>query len=163
MIQFTHVKTDREISIAADLAKTIWTEYFTPMIGEKQVSYMLEKMQSFGAMKQQVTDGYHYFLIQNKIESIGYICVKPGDNGLFLSKLYLLNQERGKGTGRQALGFIEKKAREFGKRKIWLTVNKGNHGTIEAYKKWGFKIVDSPVTDIGGGFVMDDYKMEKAV
>ena len=44
--------------------------------------------------------------------------------------------------------------------KIRLTVNKYNQYTIDAYNKWGFKTVDSVVTDIGNGFVMDDYIME---
>ena len=40
---------------------------------------------------------------------------------------------------------------------IWLTVNKHNNGTIAVYKKFGMKIIRSQVTDIGNGFVMDDY------
>lgn len=45
-------------------------------------------------------------------------------------------------------------------KKIQLTVNKHNINSINAYKKWGFKTIDSVVTDIGSGFVMDDYIME---
>ena len=47
--------------------------------------------------------------------------------------------------------------------KITLTVNKNNAIAIEAYRKMGFENAGSIVTDIGGGFVMDDYKMEKSV
>ena len=43
---------------------------------------------------------------------------------------------------------------------IRLTVNKYNINTIKAYEKWGFKTVDAVVTDIGSGFVMDDFIME---
>ncbi len=163
MIQFVHAATDDQLRAASKLAKEIWTEYFTPIIGSAQVAYMLKNLQSFEAMKQQITDGYLYFLIEVESGSIGYICIRPDENSLFLSKLYLLNEQRGKGTGRQALNFIEQKARELGKRKIWLTVNKGNAATIDSYKKWGFKITGEPVADIGGGFVMDDYLMEKVV
>ena len=38
--------------------------------------------------------------------------------------------------------------------------NKGNP-SVRAYERLGFKIVDAMVMDIGGGYVMDDYKMEK--
>ena len=31
---------------------------------------------------------------------------------------------------------------------------------MEQYKKWGFKKVDEDVTDIGNGYVMDDYILE---
>ena len=44
---------------------------------------------------------------------------------------------------------------------MYLTVNKYNEHAIDVYKHYGFKIVDSVVTDIGNGFVMDDYIMYK--
>ena len=50
-----------------------------------------------------------------------------------------------------------------GKSCIYLTVNKYNSGSIEVYKKLGFTVADQVVTDIGGGYVMDDYIMEKAL
>ena len=54
-----------------------------------------------------------------------------------------------------------KRAKEIaeGSSSVYLTVNKGNDDTIAIYRKWGFEIIDSVVTDIGGGFVMDDYIM----
>jgi len=48
----------------------------------------------------------------------------------------------------------------MGLSRIQLTVNKGNSGSISVYEHWGFVTVDSVVTDIGCGFVMDDYVME---
>ena len=53
-----------------------------------------------------------------------------------------------------------KSAMQKSYKSIQLTVNKYNTNTISAYKKWGFEIIDSVVTDIGEGFVMDDYIME---
>ncbi|MHB8279561.1 MAG: GNAT family N-acetyltransferase, partial [Candidatus Humimicrobiaceae bacterium] len=46
---------------------------------------------------------------------------------------------------------------------ISLTVNKNNSNAIKAYEKLGFKNMGSVVKDIGHGFIMDDYKMEKKV
>jgi hypothetical protein len=40
-------------------------------------------------------------------------------------------------------------------------VNKRNTRAIAAYQRNGFVTADSVVTDIGGGFVMDDYIMAK--
>ena len=40
------------------------------------------------------------------------------------------------------------------KQMVYLHVNKQNTGSIAAYEKMGFSIVGSPVTEIGGGFVM---------
>ena len=163
MIGFKPVFEDSELEVVAQLAREIWTEYFTPMIGTAQVSYMLENMQSFGPMKKQLSEGYEYYQILNNTTPVGYICIKPGKDELFLSKLYLLKSARGSGLGKKAFHFIEQEARKRSLEKIWLTVNKHNTDTIKAYQKWGFDIVGEPVADIGGGFVMDDYKMEKVV
>ncbi len=43
----------------------------------------------------------------------------------------------------------------------WSTVNKYNDRSINAYKRMGFAVVEEAVVDIGGGFIMDDYKMVK--
>ena len=44
---------------------------------------------------------------------------------------------------------------------IYLTVNKKNFHAIEVYKYFGFHQTDAVVTDIGSGFVMNDYIMQK--
>ena len=87
----------------------------------------------------------------------GYFWISDKKDYLFLSKLYIQKDFRHKGLGTKA--FEEIKQLANGK-KIQLTVNKHNINSINAYKKWGFKTIDSVVTDIGSGFVMDDYIME---
>ena len=44
--------------------------------------------------------------------------------------------------------------------RLWLQVNRGNTQAIAAYRRYGFRIVESRVFDIGDGFVMDDHVME---
>ena len=61
------------------------------------------------------------------------------------------------------LQFIEQIARELGLSSIYLTVNKNNEHSIAVYKKKGFLTVKDQVADIGNGFVMDDYIMEKII
>ena len=163
LVEFKTVHSDQQIESVAALAHEIWNEYFTPMIGADQVSYMLENLQSFGPMRKQIAEGYEYFQIMNDSSPVGYICIKAGEDELFLSKLYLLKSARGSGLGKQAFQFVLQQASDRSLDKIWLTVNKHNTDTIKAYQKWGFEIVGEPVADIGGGFVMDDYKMEKVV
>ena len=59
--------------------------------------------------------------------------------------------------------FLQELAREKGLSKITLTVNKNNTDAIRAYEQFGFTNLGVFVQDIGNGFVMDDYKMEKVV
>ena len=53
-----------------------------------------------------------------------------------------------------------KKYADLGFKKMWLTVNKGNENAIAAYLKLGFVRSGELLTDIGNGYVMDDYTME---
>jgi RimJ/RimL family protein N-acetyltransferase len=153
------------VSVVEALAHSIWREYFVPIIGSPQVEYMLEKFQSRQALLNQIEkDGFIYYLLEDKNGNwVGYFAVIPQQGKLFLSKLYITAENRRKGYGRCALEFIETLARDSGFSKITLSVNKNNTDSINAYKKLGFVITDSLVTDIGNGFVMDDYKMEKTI
>jgi GNAT superfamily N-acetyltransferase len=160
-LSFTPARADADIAVIAAMAHTIWYEHYVPLIGQAQVDYMVAKFQSAEAMQQQVREGYEYFMVQRDVAPIGYIAIKPGDDGsLFISKLYLLSEARGGGTGRAIMTFIVEWARQRGLSRLWLTVNKGNPA-VKAYERMGFHIAEAVVMDIGGGFVMDDFRMEK--
>ena len=161
-IQFVPVTTVQQFDVVAGLAHEIWYEYYVPLIGRAQVDYMVSKFQSSGAMAGQMREGYEYYLAERDGRPIGYCAVQPqpAESSLFLSKLYLLSDARGAGTGRVCMEFIEQLARRRGLNLLWLTVNKGNPA-VKAYERLGFRIAADLVMDIGGGFVMDDYRMEK--
>jgi ribosomal protein S18 acetylase RimI-like enzyme len=157
------ISTENQMHDIESLAREIWTEHYIPIIGKKQVDYMLARYQSKQAVKEQITSGVLYFIIEEGHESIGYLAVQPRKEGLFLSKIYLKSSHRARGYGKKAVQFAETLARERGLRKIVLTVNKNNTGAISAYEKIGFRNVGSLVQNIGSSFVMDDYAMEKTI
>ena len=160
-MNFINIKTDEDIEKLAGLASEIWHEYWPVILSLEQIDYMIEKFQSFNAIKSQITEErYIYNILEDNGNFIGYFGVCPKDNYLFLSKLYIRKDFRELGCGKQAFNKIKQLAMQFNKQSIQLTVNKNNTNTIKAYEKWGFKTIDSAVTDIGGGFVMDDYIME---
>jgi GNAT superfamily N-acetyltransferase len=161
-LQFVPVTTPQQLDAVAGLAHEIWYEYYVPLIGRAQVDYMVSRFQSSGAMAQQLREGYEYYMIERAARAIGYCAVQPqpAQGSLFLSKLYLLRDARGAGTGRVCMEFIEQLARRRGLNLLWLTVNKGKPA-VKAYERLGFRIAADLVMDIGGGFVMDDYRMEK--
>jgi len=51
-------------------------------------------------------------------------------------------------------------AAELRATRILLTVNKANARALRAYERAGFRTIDAIFTDIGGGFVMNDFVME---
>ena len=157
------VSDENQIVTIEGLAGEIWNEYFTAIIGKAQVDYMLEMFQSKKAITEQIENGFLYFLIKNNNDPVGYIAIIPEEKQLFLSKLYITLAERGKGYGKKAIDFLEQLAIEKNLRKISLTVNRNNTAAINSYKKIGFENRGRTVLDIGNGFVMDDYKMEKKI
>jgi diamine N-acetyltransferase len=161
-VQFVPVTTPQQLDVISGLAREIWYEYYVPLIGRAQVDYMVSRFQSSEAMAQQMRDGYEYFMTERDGRSIGYCAVQPqaAQGSLYLSKLYLLRDCRGAGTGRVCMEFIEQLARRRGLNLLWLTVNKGNPA-VKAYERLGFRIAADLMMDIGGGFFMDDFRMEK--
>ncbi len=154
------VNTLPDLKIIETLAREIWLEHYTPIIGEAQVQYMLARFQTAERLMADIADhNYHYILLETGGQPAGYAAWQPDpqQSAAFLSKLYVHARYRGQGLGRQLLDHI---CRQSGARKIWLTVNKQNVNSIRAYQKMGFVIADTLVSDIGGGYVMDDYLME---
>lgn len=160
-MKFLNIKTDAEIENLSSLANEIWKEYWTVILSPAQIDYMLNKFQSPSAIKMQIVgEKYIYMLLEDGENIVGYFGVSPRENYLFLSKLYVKKKFRKMGYGKMAFDKIKQIAIELDKKKVQLTVNKNNFNTINSYEKWGFKTIDAVVTDIGCGFVMDDYIME---
>ena len=158
MIELKKVDNLKEL---AKLASLIWHEYWTEILSPEQIDYMINKFQSENAINEQIkNEKYEYFYILSDNQKAGYIGLSQKDNYLFLSKMYIMSNFRHKGIGTKAFDLIKSYTNDKNYNKIILTVNKYNANTISAYTKWGFKITDAVVTDIGQGFVMDDYIMQ---
>ncbi|MCL2529482.1 MAG: GNAT family N-acetyltransferase [Coriobacteriia bacterium] len=160
------VRTPEEISTLAQVADEIWHEYWPGLIGDAQTDYMVEQFQSESALAHAINeDGYLYYLLFEGDRIVGYMGAQPQEDEkrLFLSKLYVYEAERGNGYAAEALKLLELICKESWLKTIYLTVNKGNDLAIDVYKAKGFDIVDSVEKDIGDGFVMDDYIMEKKI
>lgn len=159
-ISLNQVTTNQEIDLTAQLAKEIWNQHYGELLGMDQVNYMLEHFQSAVAISKQIhQDGYIYKLVYFDNEPCGFCATQKQGQKLFLSKIYIKQSFRKRGIARFCIEDILSSAK--GLSSIYLTVNKYNTGSIASYKKLGFEIVDSAFTDIGGGFAMDDYIMEK--
>ena len=163
-IRFKPVTASEDIEKVAALADEIWREYYGQLLESSQIDYMLELYQSPRAITEAIgKDHYEYYLIDAGGAHVGYIGIQPGEGKLFLSKIYILRSERGKGDARKAFGFLEKLCSERGLCSIWLTVNRYNDHSVAAYRKSGFEVIEERVTDIGNGYVMDDFIMERII
>lgn len=164
-MEIIKVDSDGLLQITAKLADEIWRQHFKGIISDAQIEYMLENFQSYPAMVRQTEEeNYNYFLIKDENGSFeGYFAIAPRGEYLFLSKIYIRKDSRGKGYARKAVEFIKDFARKMNLKNIILTVNRDNTDTVNIYKKMDFEILEEMDTDIGNGFFMNDYKMRLEV
>ena len=170
-VSFIPVKTAVDQEMLAHIAGQIWREYWPAHIGSAQTEYMIERFQSLEAITRDMAEhDYEYWILvateqdEDGLEKsiVGFTGGhnEPETNRFFISKIYLFADARGRGYARRTIEFYEDLCFARGLEAMYLTVNKGNELAIRAYEGTGFKTIDAVVTDIGEGFVMDDYIME---
>ncbi len=166
-IQLEKVETQGQIDTLCQIAAQVWHLTYDPLLPPGQVDYMLDKFQSDHAVKAQMANqGYRYYLILCGGQPGGFVGFAPryeGREEMFLSKVYMLPEFRGRGGVKAAFALVEEQARAEGLPAIRLTVNKGNSHAVDVYAHYGFQTVDKVQTDIGDGYVMDDFIMVKAL
>lgn len=156
--------TERQYEKLAAMASSIWNECYSSLLTPSQIEYMLARFQSAEVIQEQIEQqGYRYYFIVANGQKVGYTALKIEFQALFLSKLYIQSEVRGKGYSKLVIGKLVAIANQAKLKSIWLTVNRYNEAAIAAYKRSGFVITDEKVADIGNGYVMDDYIMELAL
>lgn len=156
--------TEEHLPSLAKLAGVIWRQHYPGIISREQIDYMLARMYSLDVLRDEIrTQGIHFYRLQAEGQFAGFASIGPASEvGVMkLHKLYLLPELHGRGLGSRLLKHCEAEARRFGAQHLILSVNKRNTKAIAAYQRNGFAIAESVVTDIGNGFVMDDFIMAK--
>ncbi len=161
MIKMIPATSKEDFESISRLARVIWHEHYPSIISIEQIEYMLGKFNSSHAIEAQVAEDVLFYVIAFDDEPVGYTAIKQEVEFLFIRKLYLLKAYRGKKIAKHTIQFIESKTSAFGLKSIRLYVNKYNTNSMLAYEKMGFVKINAMLTDIGNGFVMDDYEMEK--
>ncbi len=163
--ELKRVETEEEIEALCKIAQRVWHLTYDPLLPQGQVEYMLDKFQSPHAVKDQTARlNYRYYMIVCDGQNAGFVGFSPryeGREELFLSKVYLLPEFRGHGAVKAAFALVEAEAEKEGLDTVRLTVNKGNAHAVEVYRHYGFETVEKVKTDIGSGYVMDDFIMVK--
>ena len=150
--------------VVARLARLIWHACFRDLITPAQIDYMLDRRYTGEAMAQAVASGQlTYLLLRVDGEPLAFAAHGPAEAPTEhkLQQLYVHPDWQGRGLGGRLMDHVEAHARRLGCRALVLTVNRGNHRARAAYEKRGFQIREAAMFDIGNGFVMDDYVMEK--
>ena len=153
----------RHLKEIQQLAHAIWHEHYPGIISLEQIEYMLQQQYSLDALRTNLDErGIYYDRALVDLELIGFSAYGPlaESDEIMLYSLYVRRDFRRSGCGRKLLDRVVEHARTRRSTKVALTVNKRNDPAIEAYRHCGFRIRGPIVTNIGGGFVMDDHLME---
>jgi diamine N-acetyltransferase len=150
-----------DIPLLQRLADEIWRAHYPAIISIAQINYMLDRMYATDVIAQELRTGTSWELIQHDGEAVGFLSYshEPAAGVVKLHKLYVRVTQHGQGLGQAGLRCVTEVAAARGAREVSLYVNKNNHKAIRAYQRAGFAIAESVVTELGGGFVMDDYRM----
>lgn len=156
-----------ELPVVKRLAHEIWHACYPGIIPVGQIDYMLTIWYELGAMAREMeTRDVWFALIEaENLGPVGYLSFEkvPNEAVVFINKLYVLPQMHGRGLGAAALSWTADRARELEADRLQLRVNKKNATAIRSYLRGGFTFKEDVVTDIGSGYVMDDFVLEKAL
>jgi len=157
---------EADLESISKLAEVIWKACYPDILSAEQIDYMLARMYAPETMRDEIRSrGIRYDRLMVGETCSGFAAYGPeGSSEVFkLHKLYLLPEKHGRGLGSLLLRHCEQEVRGLGARRLILNVNKNNRKAITAYQRNGFVVATSVIADIGGGFFMDDYVMEKVL
>lgn len=149
-----------EISTVQQLAREIWDEHYIKILSQEQIDYMLGKFYSTEKIESEIKEGILWEMLWDDEKPIGFLVCKIESDKLYISKIYLKAETRGKGLGKFLLNRAVDLAKQNDKKSIYLNVNKYNTDSIAFYERMGFVKIEEGVFDIGNGYVMDDFILE---
>jgi len=146
------------------IARQTWPHTFGSILSVEQLNYMLNWMYSQQAIAEQVEQKDHVFLIafNDAGEAVGYVSFEVNYVPAItkIHKLYLLPQTQGQGIGRLLIDEVARRTLAAGNTALSLNVNRQNRA-VQFYERLGFSVVGCEDIDIGNGFLMQDYVMQK--
>ena len=156
--------TEANFAMVAWLGETIWHAHYRKIISVEQINYMLAGRYTPQELRKYLNSDDRWLdLLSLGGSPVGYCSYArtstPGE--MKLEQLYLLQEFQGRGLGGFMLRHVEARTCSRGLNVLILQVNKRNVDAIAVYRKAGFSVREEAVFDIGNGFVMDDYVMEK--
>lgn len=154
-----------QLQIIQELAYSIWPIAYSKILSKEQLCYMMEKFYSLEALIEQMDKRKQVFLlIQEEDEFVGFASyeINIEKRKTKIHKLYVLPKTQGKGFGVELMNEIEKRAIKANDKIVFLNVNRFNKAQ-HFYTKLGFEIAFEEDIEIGNGYLMEDFVMEKII
>lgn len=150
-----------DITLIRSMALQVWPQTYAHILTQQQINYMLDKMYSEKALRDQMDKQHQFIIVYNAGIPVGFASYNQIEPGTYkLQKIYILPKQQGKGTGRFIIDQVIRDILPQGAHALQLNVNRFNEAK-NFYEKLGFKIIREEDIDIGHNFFMNDYVMEK--
>jgi len=151
-----------DIPLIRELTFRVWPQTYANILSQKQIDYMLEMMYSEASLKKQMTeDACQFIIVYEDGNPVGFASYREeGAQRWKLNKIYVLQNQQGKGTGKYVINYIIEEIKKKNANSLFLQVNRYNNAKA-FYEKLGFMEIDFINLDIGNGYFMNDYVMEK--
>jgi diamine N-acetyltransferase len=148
------------------IANKTWPATFGEILSPEQIKYMIDMMYSKAALKTQVLEKQHVFVLVKENQTyLGYLSYELNykkSSTTKIHKIYILPEMQGKGIGKIFFKYVTEIALKNGDKILSLNVNRDN-SALQFYEKIGFQKVGEEDIDIGNGFLMNDAIMEKSL
>lgn len=154
--------TPPDVPAISALAREIWQATYPGIITQEQIDFMLEQRYGHERLYDDLEDADKWLdqAFQDE-RRVGFAFSEIRRGEFKLDKLYIHPDVQRKGVGGQLIAHVAARAAKLGYPCVVLAVNKRNEKAINSYMKYGFKVRETIVDDIGRGYVMDDFVMEK--
>ena len=154
--------TAGDIPLIRELTFRVWPQTYTSILTQEQIDYMLEMMYSESSLQKQITkDGCQFIIVYDEGNPVGFASYSEEEPKRWkLNKIYILQNQQGRGTGKYVINYIIEEIIKHNANSLFLQVNQHNKAK-SFYERLGFNQVDFVNLDIGNGFFMNDYIMEK--
>jgi GNAT superfamily N-acetyltransferase len=150
-----------DIPLIRELTFKVWPQTYAAILSLQQIDYMLEQMYSEVSLQRQMQEGSQFIIVNDDAEPVGFASFQETAPQVWkLHKIYILSAQQGKGTGMFVLDHIINEIKKKNANALQLQVNRYNKAR-SFYEKLGFTVIEEADFDIGGGYFMNDYIMEK--
>ena len=147
-----------DIPIIRELTMQVWPQTYTPILGETQVSYMLDTMYNSQELERQILGTQQYLICYDGKQPVAFASYSPTGDGIYkLNKIYVLPGMQGRGVGKFILAHVLAEIKGKHAIALDLNVNKYNYSAKTFYEKLGFQLLKDEDIDIGAGYFMNDH------
>jgi GNAT superfamily N-acetyltransferase len=152
-----------DIPLIRDMAYKIWPVTYGSILLKDQLDYMLGLLYSEARLAADMEKGTEFVMLYDGVQPIGFAAIGLEEPQVYkLHKIYVLPSYQGKGAGKFIINELTTAIKRKGATTLLLNVNRHNPAR-GFYENLGFAVIKEEDVDIGNGYFMNDYVMEKKV